>query len=126
MLSNDLDPQSVVISNELVQCVSGARHKYHDYVGQLKDEEKQLKLDQQKSTLLKEIDGPIPKRDQLDTIYASLKANYVKFTEMAESKMNLSYISKAIALKRKAADVNNDIKKMEETLSMLQEKRKKL
>ena len=40
--------------------------------------------------------------------------------------MNLSYISKAIALKRKAADVNNDIKKMEETLSMLQEKRKKL
>ena len=121
MLSNGLEPQSVVISNESVRCVSGARQTVR-----CKDEEKQLKLDQQKSTLLKEIDGPIPKRDQLDTIYAPLKANYLKFTEMAESKMNLSYISKAIALKRKAADVNNDIKKMEETLSMLQEKRKKL
>ena len=121
MLSNGLEPQSVVISNESVRCVSGARQTVR-----CKDEEKQLKLDQQKSTLLKEIDGPIPKRDQLDTIYAPPKANYVKFTEMAESKMNLSYISKAIALKRKAADVNNDIKKMEETLSMLQEKRKKL
>ena len=56
MLSNGLDPQSVVISNELVPCVTGARQKYHDYVAQLKDEEKQLKLDQQKSTLLKDID----------------------------------------------------------------------
>ena len=31
--------------------------------------------------------------------------------------MNLSYVSKANALKRKAVDVKNDIKKMEETLS---------
>ena len=40
--------------------------------------------------------------------------------------MDLPYVSKANALKRKAVDVKNDIKKMEETLSMLQEKRKKL
>ena len=36
--------------------------------------------------------------------------------------MDLSYVSKVGALKRKAVDVKSDIKKMEETLSMLQEK----
>ena len=32
MLSNGLEPQSIVISNELVRCVSCARQKYQDYL----------------------------------------------------------------------------------------------
>ena len=43
---------------------------------------------------------------------------------MVESKMDLSYVSQANALKRKAVDIKNDIKKMEEILSILQEKQK--
>ena len=126
MLSNGLEPQSILISNKLIRCASGARQKYQDFLAQRKDEEKQLKLDQQMSKLLKEIDEVTSKRDQLDKIHASLEADYVKFVEMAESKMDLSYVSKGNALKRKPVDVKNDIKKMEETLSMLQEKRKKI
>ena len=38
--------------------------------------------------------------------------------------MDLSYVSKSKALKRKAVDLKTDIKKMEETLSMLKDKRK--
>ena len=52
-------------------------------------EEKQLELDQQKSTLLKEIEKVTLKHDQLDKIHASLEADYVKSIEMAESKMDL-------------------------------------
>ena len=84
MLSNGLEPQSVAISNELVQFVSGACQKYQDYLAQCKDEEKQLKLDRQKSTLLKEIGEVTLKRDQLDKIHASLEAAFVKLVEMAE------------------------------------------
>ena len=62
------------------------------------------------------------KRDQLDKIHASLEADYVKFVEMVESKMDLSCVSKVNVLKRKAVDVKNDIEKMDETLSMLQDK----
>ena len=36
---------------------------------------------------------------------------------MVESKMDLSYVSQANVLKRKAVDIKNDIKKMEEILS---------
>ena len=48
MLSNGLEPQSIVVSNELVRCVSVASQKYQDYLAQRKDEKKQLKLDQPK------------------------------------------------------------------------------
>ena len=88
MLSTGLEPQSIVITNELVQFVSGACLKQQDYLAQRKDEEKLLKLDQQKSTLLKEaIDEATLKHDQLNKIHASLEVDYVKFIEMAESKM---------------------------------------
>ena len=82
---------------------------------------KQHHLAQQNSTLLKEINKITSKHDQLDKIHASLEADCVKFVKMAESKMDLSYISKANALRGKAVDVKNDIKEMTETLSMLQE-----
>ena len=124
MLPNGLESQSVIISNELIRCVSGACQKYQDYLAQCKDEEKHLKLDQQNSILLKEMDKVTSKHDQLDKIHASLEADYVNVIEMVESKMDLSYVSKVNALKRKAVDVKNDIKKLEETFSMLQEKRK--
>ena len=52
-------------------------------------EEKQLELDQQKSTLLKEIKKVTLERDQLDKIHASLEADYGKSVEMVESKMDL-------------------------------------
>ena len=47
MLSNGLEPQSIVISNELVQFVSGV---CQDHLAQRKDEKKQLRLDQHNST----------------------------------------------------------------------------
>ena len=108
MLSTGLESQSIVISNKLVRCVSGACQKYQDYLVQHKDEEKQLTIDQPKSTSLKEIFEVSSKRDQLDKIYASLEADYVKFIEMTKS---LSYVSKANALKRKAVYVKNDLKR---------------
>ena len=59
--------------------------------------------------MLKEIDMVTSIRDQLDKIHISLDyvslfiylADYVKFVEMAEGKMDLSYVSKVNAMKRK-------------------------
>ena len=79
------------------------------FLAQHKDEEKLLKLNQQKPPLLKKVDEITSKSDQLDKIHVSLETNYVKFVEMAEGKMDLSNVSKANALKRKAVDVKNDV-----------------
>ena len=45
---------------------------------------------------------------------------------MVESKMDIPYVSKANTLKRKAVDVKNDNKKMEETLRCCKKKGKKI
>ena len=62
----------------------------------------------------------ILKRDQLNKVCESLEADFVLVVESAEKKMHLSFD----ALKRKA-NKTKDIEKLEETISLLQEKRKK-
>ena len=42
--------------------------------------------------------------------------------ENAEKKIDLSFVSKANALKRKAKETKQDLEKLEETVSLLQEK----
>ena len=46
--------------------------------------------------------------------------------ENAEKKMDLFFVSKANALKRKANKTKQDIEELEETISLLQEKQKKI
>ena len=45
--------------------------------------------------------------------------------ENAEKKVDLSFVSKANALKRKANETKQDIEELEETISLLQEKQKR-
>ena len=68
----------------------------------------------------------ILKRDQLNKVCESLETDFVLTVENAENNMDWSFISKANALKRKANETKQDIEKMEETISLLQEKRKKI
>ena len=119
ILSDGLETQSVVILNELVWCIiSDARQKCQNY---LYYQYYTTSSSSTNSTLLKETNKITSKSNQLDKIHASLEADCVKFVEMAESKLDLSYISKANASRGKAVDVKNGIKEMTETLSMLQE-----
>ena len=68
----------------------------------------------------------ILKCGHLIKVCESLEADFVLAVENAEKKMDLSFVSKANALKRKANETKQDIEKLEETISLLQEKRKKI
>ena len=66
----------------------------------------------------------ILKCDQLNKVCESLEVHFVLAVENEEKKMDLSFVSKANALKRKPNETKQDIEKLEETISLLQEKRK--
>ena len=61
------------------------------------------------------------KRDQLNKTCQTLEADVVLAAKNSEKKMDLSFVSKANQLKRKANETEQDIV---ETISLLQEKRK--
>ena len=64
------------------------------------------------------------KRDQFNKVWESLEADFVLAVENAAKKKDLSFVSKANALKRNANETKQDIEKLEETIYLLQEKRK--
>ena len=66
------------------------------------------------------------KRDQLNKVCESLEADFALAVANAEKKMDLTFVSKANALKRKVNETKQDIEKLEEAISLLQEKRKKI
>ena len=125
MLSNDLEPHTIHISNQLIQSVATARQKYQTFLENSREEKRSKKINDQKSIVTKELEEVILKRDQLNKVCESLEADFLLAVENAEKKMDLSFVSKANALKRKANETKQDIEKLEEEISLLQEKRKK-
>ena len=56
------------------------------------------------------------KRDQFNKVWESLEADFVLAVENAAKKKDLSFVSKANALKRNANETKQDIEKLEETI----------
>ena len=126
MLSNGLEPHTIHISNQLIRSVATTRQKYQTFLESSREEKRSKKINDQKSIVTKKLEEVILKRDQLNKVCGSLEADFVLAVQNAEKKMDLSFVSKANALKRKANETKQDLEKLEETIFFLQEKRKKI
>ena len=122
MLSNDLELYTIHISNQLIRSVATARQKYQTVLENSREGKGSKKINDQKYIVTKELEKVILKRDQLNKVCESVEADFMLAVENVEKKMDLSFVSKANALKRKAKEAKQDIEKLEETISLLQEK----
>ena len=73
-----------------------------------------------------EISEVMPKRDELKKTCKSLEAEYVATVTLAEKEMNMSHVIKANALKRRCVEIESEVIKLDETVLLLEEKKKKL
>ena len=72
-----------------------------------------------------EIKEVMTKRDELQKTCKSLEAKYVAET-LAEKEMNMSHVMKANALKRRCVEVESEVTKLDDTVLLLEEKKRKL
>ena len=99
MISNNLTPESVQITNKLLHSVSTARQKYGDQLAENKKTKNQECIKNQKCILLDEIREVVAKLDELQKTCKSLEAEYVASVTLAEKEMKMSHIIKANTLK---------------------------
>ena len=66
------------------------------------------------------------KRDELQKTCKSLEAEYVASVTLAEKEMNMSHVIKANALKRRCVEIESEVTKLDETVLLLEEKKRKL
>ena len=66
------------------------------------------------------------RQDQLKKTSEMLQSDFVKFVKEAKEKQDLALFSKAIAMKQKVDEKNEEIKSLEQILGILEQKRKSL
>ena len=124
MVSNYLQPHTIDISREMMLSIKMAHQKYKDQQKIIAESAKKERNDIAKNILCEEIKEVQAKRDQLKKTSEMLQNDFVQYVEEAEKKQNISLISKATSMKRKADEKREEVKKLEKTLGILEQKRK--
>ena len=125
VISNKLTPESVQITkNDFVLL---ALHDKYMEMNQLKTRKPRIKsVSKIRNILLDEIKEVMTKRDELQKTCKSLEAKYVASETLAEKEMNMSHVMKANALKRRCVEIESEVTKLDDTVLLLEEKKRKL
>ena len=129
MLSNDIQPDMIEISNKMINFYRSARQKYE--IHKEREAEKKKKKDKsiQQQILEEEIKDTTEKSNQLLETEKMLDKEFVETIKQAEGKevtLVASLVTKANALKRRSEECAEEREKLKEALKVLQDKRKKL
>ena len=66
------------------------------------------------------------KREELQKTCKSLEEEYVASVTLAEKEMNMSHVMKANTLKRRCVEIESEVTKLDDTVLLLEEKKRKL
>ena len=130
MLAHSLSPESFIITKPLISSCLSAHRKYQDHLQSIKDAEGREAESKKVKILIEEINDTVIKREKLIKTSESLDSDFVSLVKEAEFEKDttvvLHLISKANALKRKSEELKRDAKKLDETIELLNAKKKKL
>ena len=126
MLANKLQPHSIEITNELRKSVRAARTRYAVYLEEEKKKNESLKTESAKKIIDREIKEVRSKITEKNETCKTLDEKFVSLVEEAEKKKDINLVVQANALKRKNEETEEERRKLEETLKVMIEKKKKL
>ena len=130
MLSHEVQPHTIEITNELRKSCGQARARYHQYLDGQKKAKDKTASETAKEIITMEIEEIQTKMSLLEKSKASLNK---KFESIVMNTANIPNsddvviaINEATALKRKAMEQTDGIRKLEETVKTMLEKRSKM
>ena len=130
MLSHEVQPHTIEITNELRKSCGQARARYHQYLDGQKKAKDKTASETAKEIITMEIEEIQTKISLLEKSKASLNKKFesivVNTANIPNSDDVVIAISEATALKRKAMEQTEGIRKLEETVRTMLEKRSKM
>ena len=128
MISCNVKPETIDISNKLLLCAKSSRVKYEEAKKQNREKEESETRNHNLVIINEEIADVKAKAENLSKVNEHLDKEFEDFVYEADKNLERAslLVSKATALKRKSNENKNDLKKLEETIKVLEEKRKKL
>ena len=129
MLSNDIQPDMIEISNKMINFYRSARQKYEIHKEREAENKKKKDKSIQQQILEEEIKDTTEKSNQLVETEKMLDKEFVETIKQVERKevtLFVSLVTKTNALKRRSVERAEEREKSKEALKMLLDKRKKL
>ena len=128
MISCNVKPETIDISNKTLLSAKSSRVKYEEAMKQNHEKEESETRNHNLEIMNEEIADVKAKTENLSKVNEHLDKEFEDF--IFETDKNLERASllvlKATTLKRKSIENKNDLKKLEQTIKVLEEKRKKL
>ena len=127
MISCNVKPERTYISNKLLLSGNSSRVKYETKKKKCEKEESETR-NHNLETINKEIPDVKAKAENLSKVNEHLDKEFEDFVyeDHKNPERASLLVLKATALKRKSNENKNDLKKLEETTKVLEEKQKKL
>ena len=98
MLSNNLQPYNIEISNKMIINVKSAHQRYRSHLRSIAETKKNKENQLVKKVVSDEMEDVEARRGQLKKTSEMLQGDFVKFVKEAEEKQDLALISKANAI----------------------------
>ena len=128
MISCNVKPETIDISNKLLLSAKSSRVEYEEAKKQNREKEESETRNHNLEIINEEIADVKAKAENLSKVNEHLDKEFEDFVYEADRNPERAslLVLKATALKRKSNENKNDLKKLEETIKVLEEKRKKL
>ena len=110
----------------MIISVKSAHQRYRSQLRSITETKKNEENQLAKKVVSIEIKDVETRQDQLKKTSEMLQGYFVKFVKEAKEKQDLALFSKAIAMKQKVDEKNEEIKNLEQVLGILEQKRKSL
>ena len=128
MISCNVKPETIDISNKTLLSAKSSRVKYEEAMKKNHEKGESETRNHNLEIINEEIADVKAKTENLSKVNEHLDKEFEDF--IFETDKNLERVSllvlKATTLKRKSIENKNDLKKLEQTIKVLEEKRKKL
>ena len=126
LVSNNLKPHMLEITSQIRASCRQAHQRYHSYLEDQKKMQDKLSLKEAKEIICLEIQELQEKVLILEKSIANLNQTFVSLVQEAEKSRDMPVkLAEANALKRKSEEQSNEKRKIEDTIKVLQAKRRK-
>ena len=126
MIANKLEPHTVTFSNQLIRSVSCAHQSCKESLHAAERAKENDKISNEKRILLEEINAVSSKCVDFQNTSKTLDEKFVVFIKNAGKKNDMNLVIKGNAWKRRSEEAQTELKKLQEALGVLEERRKKM
>ena len=126
MRAHKLKPYTIEIGKPLIKAATDASKIYNLHLAKKKMEKEVTDVENRKLLISQDMTEIQKRCDSLKKAIAAMENEFVLCIQQAEKKNDMSMVIKGNWLKRKSEESKGDLKILEEQLSALEEKKRKL